>query len=374
VGIAATGSGKTMAFGLPAVVQILSQPAVKPGQPVCLVLAPTRELAMQTARVFDEIGTVCGVRCVCVYGGQPKHEQKRMMREGGGCAVIVATPGRLRDFMNDGDVKLDRVTTLVLDEADRMLDLGFEPEIREIAGQTRADRQTVMFSATWPNSIQALAAEFMTNPVKVRIGSEGLKAARSVTQIVEVVEPNDKDAHLARLLKKYLGGKNPVPRTLVFALYKKECARLHEALRRQNWGACCIHGDMSQSDRERSVAQFKDGSMPLLIATDVAARGLDIKGVEYVINYTFPLTTEDYVHRIGRTGRAGQTGIAHTFFTLHDKGRAGELANVLREAGAEVPQALTNFGTHVKKKESKLYGAHFKDIDMSLKATKTTFD
>jgi len=165
-----------------------------------------------------------------------------------------------------------------------------------------------------------------------------------------------------------------VPRTLIFALYKKECARLHENLRRQNWDACCIHGDMSQPDRERSVAAFKDGSMPLLIATDVAARGLDIKGVEYVINYTFPLTTEDYVHRIGRTGRAGQTGIAHTFFTLHDKGRAGELANVLREAGSEVPTALTNFGTHVKKKESKLYGAHFKDVDMSVKATKTTFD
>jgi ATP-dependent RNA helicase DBP3 len=131
---------------------------------------------------------------------------------------------------------------------------------------------------------------------------------------------------------------------------------------------------MTQRDREESVAAFKSGAKPLLIATDVAARGLDIKGVEYVINYTFPLTTEDYVHRIGRTGRAGQTGLAHTFFTLHDKGRAGELANVLREAGAEVPKELTNFGTHVKKKESKLYGAHFKDVDMSVKATKITFD
>eukprot|EP00227_Mantoniella_beaufortii_P008077 CAMPEP_0197581204 /NCGR_PEP_ID=MMETSP1326-20131121/4791_1 /TAXON_ID=1155430 /ORGANISM="Genus nov. species nov., Strain RCC2288" /LENGTH=553 /DNA_ID=CAMNT_0043145075 /DNA_START=187 /DNA_END=1848 /DNA_ORIENTATION=- len=374
VGIAATGSGKTMAFGLPALMQILAQDAVKPGQPVCLVLAPTRELAQQTARVFEEAGAVCGVRCVCIYGGAPKYEQKKMMREGGGCAVIVATPGRLRDFMNDGDIKLDRVTMLVLDEADRMLDLGFEPEIREIAGATRADRQTVMFSATWPNSIQALAAEFMTNPVKVRIGAEGLKASHSVTQIVEVVEQGDKDQHLARIMTKYLGGKKPVPRTLVFALYKKECQRLYENLRRQNWEVACIHGDMSQRDREDSVAKFKSGASPLLIATDVAARGLDIKNVEYVINYTFPLTTEDYVHRIGRTGRAGATGLAHTFFTVNDKGRAGELANVLREAGSEVPQALTNFGTHVKKKESKLYGAHFKDVDMSVKATKTTFD
>jgi ATP-dependent RNA helicase DBP3 len=144
-----------------------------------------------------------------------------------------------------------------------------------------------MFSATWPMSIQGLAAEFMCNPVKVRIGAEGLKASHSVTQVVEVVEPNDKDSHLARVLKKYLGGKKPVPRTLVFALYKKECARLHENLRRQNWQAACIHGDMSQRDRELSVEAFKSGSSPLLIATDVAARGLDIKGVEYVINYTF---------------------------------------------------------------------------------------
>ncbi|EEH51086.1 uncharacterized protein MICPUCDRAFT_45119 [Micromonas pusilla CCMP1545] len=385
VGIAATGSGKTLAFGLPALTQILSQarsrfrlrspttPPAKPGQPICLVLAPTRELAQQTARVFDEAGKSCNVRCVCVYGGAPKWEQKKQarsihwspydpMREGGGCAVVVATPGRLRDFMNDGDVKLDRVTTLVLDEADRMLDLGFEPEIREIAGATRADRQTVMFSATWPMSIQGA---FMRDPVKVRIGAEGLKASHSITQIVEVVEPNDKDSHLTRLLKKYCGGQTPTPRTLIFALYKKE---------RQNWACVPIHGDMTQRDREESVAAFKDGSKPLLVATDVAARGLDIKGVEYVINYTFPLTTEDYVHRIGRTGRAGKTGIAHTLFTVHDKARAGELANVLREAGAEVPDALTNFGTHVKKKESKLYGAHFKDVDTSVKATKITFD
>jgi ATP-dependent RNA helicase DBP3 len=376
VGIAATGSGKTMAFGLPALTQILARgkASIEPGRPMVLVLAPTRELAQQTAKVFDEAGQCCGVRTVCVYGGSPKFEQRKLLHQNGGAAVVVATPGRLRDFMNDGDVVLDRVSTLVLDEADRMLDLGFEPEIREIAGATRADRQTVMFSATWPQQIQGLAAEFMCNPVKVRIGAEGLKASHSITQIVEVVEPNDKDAHLARVLKKYLGNQKETPRTLVFALYKKECARLHENLRRQNWRCACIHGDMTQRDREDSVAQFKSGQSPLLIATDVAARGLDIKGVEYVINYTFPLTTEDYVHRIGRTGRAGKTGIAHTFFTMHDKGRAGELANVLREAGAEVPTALTNFGTHVKKKESKLYGAHFKEVDMSVKAKKITFD
>ena len=373
VGIAATGSGKTLAFGMPALTQIHSQPPCKPGQPICLVLAPTRELAQQTAKVFDDAGEASGVRCVCVYGGAPKYEQKAQMKAGGGAAVIVATPGRLRDFMEEGVIKLDRVTMLVLDEADRMLDLGFEPEIRAIAGATRADRQTVMFSATWPQSVQSLASEFMCNPIKVRIGAEGLKASQSITQIVEVVEPQDKDRHLARVMKQYLGKGKEVPRTLIFGLYKKECANLHQRLSRE-WPAVCIHGDMSQHDREKSVDAFKKGTSRILIATDVAARGLDIKEVEYVINYTFPLTTEDYVHRIGRTGRAGATGLAHTFFTLHDKARAGELVNVLRKAGAEVPEELTKFGTHVKKKESKLYGAHFKDVDMSVKATKITFD
>jgi len=373
VGIAATGSGKTLAFGMPALTQIRSQPACKPGHPICLVLAPTRELAQQTAKVFDDAGEASGVRCVCIYGGSPKYEQKAALKTGGGAAVIVATPGRLRDFMEEGVIVLDRVTILVLDEADRMLDLGFEPEIRAIAGATRADRQTVMFSATWPQSVQTLASEFMHEPVKVRIGAEGLKASHSITQIVEVVEPQDKDKHLARVMKQYLGKGKEVPRTLIFGLYKKECANLHQRLCRE-WPAVCIHGDMSQFDREKSVDAFKKGTSRILIATDVAARGLDIKEVEYVINYTFPLTTEDYVHRIGRTGRAGNTGLAHTFFTLHDKARAGELVNVLREAGAEVPEELTKFGTHVKKKESKLYGAHFKDVDMSVKATKITFD
>jgi ATP-dependent RNA helicase DBP3 len=259
VGIAATGSGKTLAFGLPALTQIKAQPPCKPGQPACLVLAPTRELAQQTAKVFDDAGDATGIKCVCVYGGGPKYLQKQEMKQSG-FAVIVATPGRLRDFMNDGDVRLDRVTILILDEADRMLDLGFEPEIRAIAGATRADRQTVMFSATWPNSVQGLAAEFMTNPIKCRIGAEGLKASHSIKQIVEVVEPHEKDQHLHRLLNKYLGSEKVTPRCLVFALYKKECARVHDLLRR-NWKSASIHGDMSQHDREQSVASFKSGKL-----------------------------------------------------------------------------------------------------------------
>ena len=214
-----------------------------------------------------------------------------------------------------------------------------------------------------------------------------------------MIDQHARDERLEQLLAEYHGTKSSRRRCIIFVLYKKEATRVGEWLRRRGWNAREIQGDMPQAQRTETVAAFKDGSTPLLIATDVAARGLDIPGVECVLNYSFPLTIEDYVHRIGRTGRAGATGIAHTFFCAHDKcarprgdfrvrahaveraaprrarrGHAGELVNVLREAGQPVPPDLTKFGTHVKKKESALYGAHFKQIDASQKATKITFD
>jgi ATP-dependent RNA helicase DBP3 len=184
----------------------------------------------------------------------------------------------------------------------------------------------------------------------------------------------DRDAKLLRLLEKHHGAtrKN---RVLVFVLYKKEAPKVEQLLRRAGWNAAAVHGDASQAARTAAVDAFRAGTVPLLIATDVAARGLDIPDVEVVINYSFPLTTEDYVHRIGRTGRAGKTGLAHTFFVpQQDKPRAGELINVLREAGQRVPDELLRFGTTVKKKEHALYGAHARDVDLNAKATKITFD
>jgi ATP-dependent RNA helicase DBP3 len=275
--------------------------------------------------------------------------------------------------MEEGACKLDEVSFLVLDEADRMLDLGFEPHIRKIAEGIRSDRQTLMFSATWPPAIRKLASEFLAHPARVIIGSQDLAASHSVTQIVEVVDGATRDGKLEDLLKKY--HKSRTNRIIVFVLYKKEAARVETMLQRKGWKAAAVHGDISQEKRSAAVDSFKSGEMPLLVATDVAARGLDIPDVEVVINYSFPLTTEDYVHRIGRTGRAGKTGIAHTLFVAqNDKPRAGELINVLREAKQAVPEALLAFGTTVKKKESKLYGAHFKDIDHDAKSTKITFD
>uniref|UniRef100_M4BN34 RNA helicase n=1 Tax=Hyaloperonospora arabidopsidis (strain Emoy2) TaxID=559515 RepID=M4BN34_HYAAE len=371
IGIAETGSGKTLAFALPGLIHIAAQPAVSskfPG-PRMLVVAPTRELAMQSSAVISEAGRKCGLKSVCIYGGVPKHTQKKALRDG--VHVVVATPGRLKDLVEERCCNLSKVTFVVLDEADRMLDEGFEKDIRAIIGSTHPERQIAMFSATWPQSIQKLAHEFLTDPVKVTIGSDELAASHNVTQLVEVIDDRARDARVHALLQKYHSSRTN--RVLLFVLYKKEADRVERLLQQRGWNCAAIHGDRSQQQRSEAVEQFKSGEVPLLIATDVAARGLDIPGVEYVLNYSFPLTIEDYVHRIGRTGRGGKKGTAHTFFTANDKSRAGELVNLLREGNQEVPTDLTKFGTHVKKKEHKMYGAFAKNIDVTKKATKITF-
>ena len=209
---------------LPILVHIAAQPKANIGEPIALVLAPTRELAMQTAEVAEKSGTLCSIYSACIYGGAPKGPQYAALRKG--AQIVVATPGRLKDLMMEGAVSLGRTTFLVLDEADRMLDLGFEPEIRALAGAIRADRQTVMFSATWPNSIQALAQEFLAEPLMVRIGAEGTRASHSITQIVEVIEATARDARLEQLLMQYQGDKASSRRCIIFVLYKKEVCSL----------------------------------------------------------------------------------------------------------------------------------------------------
>ncbi|KAM0964015.1 hypothetical protein ACFX15_022442 [Malus domestica] len=375
IGIAKTGSGKTLAFGIPAIMQVLNKRKGKFSRgrtPLCLALAPTRELAQQISDVLFEAGKPCGVVSVCLFGGASKGPQISMLKSG--VDIVIGTPGRLKDLIENKDCCLKEVSFTVLDEADRMLDLGFEPEVRYILGQTCSARQMVMFSATWPPSVHQLAQEFMDpNPVKVVVGSEDLAANHDVMQIVEVLDDHSRNGRLVALLEKY--HKSQENRVLIFVLYKAEAPRLENMLHKGGWKAVSIHGDKAQSERTKALSLFKKGSCPLMIATDVAARGLDIPDVEVVINYSFPLTTEDYVHRIGRTGRAGKKGVAHTFFTHHNKGLAGELVNVLREAKQNVPEALLKFGTHVKKKESKLYGAHFKEIPADApKSQKITFN
>ncbi|XP_038725031.1 DEAD-box ATP-dependent RNA helicase 5-like [Tripterygium wilfordii] len=375
IGIAKTGSGKTLAFGVPGIMHVFSKRKDKISKrvnPLCLVLSPTRELADQISNVLHNAGEPCGVKSVCLYGGTSKRPQISALKSG--VDIVIGTAGRLEDLIEMNKCNLSEVSFVVLDEADRMLDMGFEPEVRFILSKTCSARQMVMFSATWPTDVHRLAQDFMDpNPVKVVIGSEDLSANHDVMQIVEVLDERSRFDHLVALLEKY--HKSQRNRVLVFVLYKEEAKCLEPMLQKRGWTAVSIHGDKSQHGRTKALSLFKKGSCPLMVATDVAARGLDIPDVEVVINYSFPLTTEDYVHRIGRTGRAGRKGVAHTFFTDHNRNLAGELVNVLREAGQNVPAALLKFGTHVKKKESKLYGTHFREISSDApKAKKIRFD
>jgi ATP-dependent RNA helicase DBP3 len=312
IGIAQTGSGKTIAFLLPALVHIAAQAPLRGGRdggcgPIVLVLSPTRELAMQTAAVADKAGAACGLRSICIYGGVPKGPQLAALAgKGGGTHICVATPGRLRDLLEDAStgVSLARVTFVVLDEADRMLDEGFEREVRSILATIPAPvggtRQTLMFSATWPEAVRGIAATFMSQPVKVVIGSADLTASHSVTQQVEVIEPHRRDARLLQLLQTYHGERGRTNRVIVFVLYKKEADRVAYALERAGWKNGAIHGDLSQDKRTAAFNAFKAGTVPILVATDVAARGLDIPNVECVINYSFPLTIEVRVWGVPR--------------------------------------------------------------------------
>lgn len=385
VGIAETGSGKTLAFGLP-LVHRLSLLKKKKGIRA-VVVAPTRELAIQVFEQIDAVAKLLSkLKAACIYGGTNKDEQRRSLN---GTNIIVATPGRLKDFMSDGTIDVSKTRYLVLDEADRMLDKGFEDDIKHIISTmpSSSKRQTAMFTATWPKSIRELASTFMSDPVRIAIGrnsstQEGapddidndngeLRANPKIKQTVEVMDGTEKSSRLLQLLRQ----QPKTDKILVFCLYKKEATRIENLIRANRYAVAGIHGDLAQAAREKSLHAFKSGQVNILVATDVAARGLDIPDVRLVINVTFPLTAEDYVHRIGRTGRAGKDGTSITFFTEQDKGLAGGLVNVLKGAGQPVPANLLKFGTTVKKKQHEAYGAFGPKDDLEGKvATKVTFD
>jgi len=267
-----------------------------------VIVSPTRELAVQIHEQIKKLATPAGLEAVCVYGGVQKEEQRKALKT---ASIVVATPGRLNDLINEGAAYLGSVGYLVLDEADRMLDKGFEEDIKRIINTTPTQglRQTLMFTATWPQSVRELAATFMTSPVKISIGDNPtgeLRANNRITQNVEVVDPRGKETRLLQLIKQHQSGNQKDDRILVFCLYKKEATRVENYLRMKGLRVAGIHGDLSQQQRTMSLDAFKSGKVPLLVATDVAARGLDIPAVKLVVNVTFPLTVEDYVHRIGR--------------------------------------------------------------------------
>ncbi|KAF1744803.1 hypothetical protein MXB_3409 [Myxobolus squamalis] len=339
IGIAQTGSGKTLAYLLPAFEHIAAQPRLERNDgPIALVLCPTRELSIQVQEISAEFSQVCRLRSTCIYGGSAKGPQIRELTRG--VEIVIATPGRLLDFLSYGTTNLKRCTYLVLDEADRMLDMGFEPQIRKIIEQVQPGRQTLMFSATWPKAVQNLARVFLTDPVQINIGKLTLQASHQIQQIIDVCLQTEKPNKLRDFLKSVLSDKNN--KVLIFTDRKITCDHLVKDLRKEGILVSGIHGDKNQYEREHVLDEFRRGRCSVLIATDVASRGLDIPNINYVINYNFPNSVEDYIHRIGRTGRASATGVAYTLFTYEDSKNANALVEVLIEAKQNIPTGLSD--------------------------------
>ena len=320
LGIAQTGTGKTAAFALPVLQQLAQQGGrAQPKSPRALVLAPTRELAAQIARSFDTYGRGLGLRLGMVIGGLGFGRQIETLNRG--VDILVATPGRLLDLVERGNVRLGNVTFLVLDEADRMFDMGFIKDVRRIVASVSKERQTLLFSATMPNDVAKLAADILRNPDRVEIAPQGRTVDR-IDQGVYFVNAASKRALLSHLL-----ADADLERVIVFTRTKRGANRVAEALDRSGVPSEAIHGNKSQNARQRALDSFSRGRARVLVATDLAARGIDVQGVTHVINYELPAEAESYVHRIGRTARAGASGIAISFC---DGGERGQLKSIER--------------------------------------------
>jgi len=339
VGISATGSGKTLSFLLPGMIHINAQPYLSPGDgPIVLVLAPTRELAVQIKEECDKFGRSSDVKNTVVYGGVPKRQQVQQLRAG--VEIVIATPGRLIDHLEIGNTNLKRVTYLVLDEADRMLDMGFEPQLRKICSQIRPDRQVLMWSATWPKAVEGLARDYLNEYYQVTVGNLELTGNKNVTQITECCDDMEKYRRLLNYLRENLTATD---RVLIFVETKKGCDMLTRSLRADGFQARAMHGDKSQDERDWVLREFKQCKSSLLIATDVAARGLDVDDIKMVVNFDFPNDMDSYVHRIGRTGRAGMTGTSVSFFVPSKNARlARELIEILNRTSQVIPDELSN--------------------------------
>lgn len=348
---AQTGSGKTAAFLVPILNQIYESgpPPIPPPStgrrkqfPLGLVLAPTRELATQIYEEARKFAYRSRMRPAVVYGGANIGDQLRELDRG--CHLLVATPGRLVDMLSRGKIGLELCQYLVLDEADRMLDMGFEPQIRRIVEQDEmpktGQRQTLMFSATFPKEIQMLARDFLSNYIFLAVGRVG-STSENITQKIIWVEEADKRSHLLDLLNAGdLNKPCAESLTLVFVETKKGADTLEEYLARSNFPVTSIHGDRTQCEREEALRRFRAGHAPILVATAVAARGLDIPHVKHVINFDLPTDVEEYVHRIGRTGRMGNLGTATSFFNYKNSGLVRDLVSLLVEANQELPLFL----------------------------------
>ena len=319
VATAQTGTGKTLAFVLPLLENLLSQPA-EPGV-AAVILSPTRELALQIDETFQKLAAATPIRSAVVVGGMNEQRQLQAIRKG--AQVLVATPGRLCDFLQRRLVRLKTVRILVLDEADRMLDMGFLPSIKQILEPMPATKQTLFFSATIEPSVAKLIGQYLQDPVRISIGS-ATKPAEQVDLHAYEVEQDRKLGLLAHLLKQEEGS------FLVFARTKHGTDRLAKKLSRQGIRAAAIHGDRTQNQRNQALKSFQNGDCRVLVATDVAARGIHVDGIAHVVNYDLPQAPEDFIHRVGRTGRAGARGVASTFATRSERGEVRRIERVLQ--------------------------------------------
>ena len=306
---AETGSGKTAAYALPIIQSIKGSSERKPR---VLILVPTRELALQVESQFERFSNNSGMRTVTIYGGTGYEKQTRKLYRG--VDVVVATPGRLNDHIERRNVDLSKVTTLVLDEADRMLDMGFTPQVRRIVSEIPEQRQTLLFSATINKAVERSAAEFLKNPVSVFINTNRVEPS-AIDQKIYHVQEADKDA----LLLKMITDQPDMDSVLVFAKTRRKATKIRKKLCASNVLAEEIHGDISQSQREKTLARYREGRFTVLVATDIAARGLDIPTISHVVNYDLPDSPADYVHRIGRPGRAGRSGTAVSFVSADQR-------------------------------------------------------
>jgi ATP-dependent RNA helicase RhlE len=339
---AETGSGKTAAYAVPIIQGIKSS---SERLPRILVLVPTRELAIQVQAEFDRFANGCGMRSVTIYGGTGYDKQTRTLKRG--VDVVVATPGRLVDHIARRNVDLSKVTTLVLDEADRMLDMGFMPQVRQIVKLLTNRSQTLLFSATIDKQVEQTAAAFLKDPVRVAVNSSQVEPVAIDQKIYHVDE-----AGKSELLVELIKDKPDVDSVIVFARTRSRVKRIKKQLCASNVVAEEIHGDVSQNKREETLRKYRKGVFSVLVATDVAARGLDIPSISHVVNYDLPLSAQDYVHRIGRTGRAGRTGTALSFVSAEQRYLVRDIEKVtgkrLEHVG-DAPEVVAVESAHPRK-------------------------
>lgn len=379
IGIAKTGSGKTLAFVLPMLRHIMDQPPLQQGDgPIGLIMAPTRELVQQIYNDIRKFSKVVGLTCVPVYGGSGVAQQISDLKRG--TEIVVCTPGRMIDILCTSAGKitnLRRVTYLVMDEADRMFDMGFEPQITRIVQNTRPDRQTVLFSATFPRQVEVLARKVLTRPVEIQIGGRSVVNS-DIAQTVEVRPESERFLRLLELLGEwYEKGK-----ILVFVHSQEKCDTLFKDLLKAGYPCLSLHGAKDQTDRESTITDFKTSVCNLMIATSIAARGLDVKELELVVNYDVPNHYEDYVHRVGRTGRAGRKGCSVTFISPEEERYAPDLVKALELSEQPIPEDLKkladDFMLKVKQGSEQAHGSGYggsgfkfnEEEDEALKAVK----